>query len=238
MIVRDNGTVVHLITQPDHAALARRVMERWAPLHHAERRASILLAVEEHDNGWREPDAEPLVSPEGRVFDFINTPVEVRQSVWPRGVGRLAEDDTWAAALVAQHALTVYDRYRSDPAWDHFFVHMAATRDALVAASRHSDTQLRHDYAFVRIGDLISLIFCNEWDEEQSFDRWKFRREADRVIVTPDPFAGREIPLAVNARELPNGSYTSNEQLHEALRGAPWVTVTGRCVGATAPAVL
>ena len=30
-------------------------------------------------------------------------------------------DAPWAAALVAHHAITVYDRFRADPAWDDFF---------------------------------------------------------------------------------------------------------------------
>jgi hypothetical protein len=231
MIVRRHDPVLHLITQPDHAALARRVMERWAPLHDAERRASILLAVEEHDNGWREPDAEPLVDAGGGVYDFINTPAEVRQGVWPRGVSRLAEDDEWAAALVAQHAITIYDRYRPDPAWADFFPEMQRLRDALLTATRRTQAQLDHDYAFVRIGDLISLIFCNEWDEPQTFDRWSFRRDADRVLVSPDPFGGREIPLAVKARELPARGYASDQDLRQVLRHAPAVTLTGGCLG-------
>ena len=32
MIARVDGETVHLITQPDHARLARRIMERAAPL--------------------------------------------------------------------------------------------------------------------------------------------------------------------------------------------------------------
>ena len=73
MIVRTSDHVWHLITQPDHAALARRIMERFVPLHDVERRASILLAVEEHDNGWRELDAAPTVNPaNGQIFDFVS----------------------------------------------------------------------------------------------------------------------------------------------------------------------
>lgn len=226
MIVRHDGTL-HLISQPDHAALSRRVMERWAPLHDAERRASILLAVEEHDNGWQEPDAEPTVNSEGGINDFITIPADIRQAVWPRGVARLSHQDEWAAALVAQHAITVYDRNRTDRAWDRFFVQMAAMRDALLKATARTMAQLTHDYAFVRIGDLISLIFCNHWDEELSFDRWSFHREGDRVVVSPDAFGGREVPIAVRARELPARRYESDADLRQTLRHSPVVTLHG-----------
>lgn len=228
MIVRADGNVLHLISQPDHAALARRVMERWAPLHDAARRASILLAIEEHDNGWREPDAEPTVNvATGRVYDFVEIPAETRQAVWPRGVARLAHDDVWAAALVAHHAVTVYNRYQADPAWAAFFPHLEALRDDLIATAGRTFAQLTHDYAFVRIGDLISLLFCTRWDEPQGFDRWTFRRDGDRVLVSPDAFGGATLPVTVCAREIPARRYESDDDLRHTIRRSPVVTLSG-----------
>lgn len=228
MIVRAHDAILHLITQPDHAALARRVMERWAPLHDSERRASILLAVEEHDNGWREADAAPAVDPStGRIFDFVHAPAELRQSVWPRGVTRLATDDPWAAALVAHHAVTVYERYRSDSAWTEFFPRLERLRDTLMQPTRRTLAQLTHDYAFVRIGDLISLIFCAQWDEPHTYDAWTFRRDGDHVLVTPDPFNGRTVPMAITARQIPRRRYDGDLDLRRTLLTAPTVTVSG-----------
>ena len=129
MIVRSSGSEIELITQPDHAQLARRVMEHSRALHDHPRRNRILHAIGEHDNGWAELDAEPSVNGEtGEIFDFIHAPAAARQAVWPRAVARLAADP-WAAALVAQHALTAYDRYRSDPEWTGFFDEMTRTRE-------------------------------------------------------------------------------------------------------------
>jgi hypothetical protein len=232
MIVREHDQLLHLITQPDHAALSRRVMERWVPLHDAERRASVLLAIEEHDNGWREPDAHPNADPgSGRVYDFVNIPADIRQGVWPRGVVRLAHEDTWAAALVAHHAVTVYDRYRPDPAWTGFFPQLEGLRDELIASSRRTYAQLTNDYTFVRVGDLISLLFCTRWTEPQSFDRWTFTRDGDRVIVSPDAFAGREVPIAVNAREIPARPYADDIDLRHTIRMSPVVTLRGVVAG-------
>jgi uncharacterized protein DUF3891 len=226
MIVRSSPTTLHLITQPDHAALAGRIMRLWRPLQDSPRRASILLAVEEHDNGWREPDEAPLVDPAtGGVHDFITIPAEVRQAVWPRGIGRLSHDP-WAAALVAQHALTVYSRYRTDAGWGGFFEKMQTTRDGLLHETPLTLQQLEEDYAFVRIGDLLSLIFCTQWEGE-SFASWRFRRDGDSVGVTPDAFAGATVPIAITAREIPNRQYTSDADLHGVLRAAPAVALHG-----------
>ena len=88
-------------------------------------------------------DAAPTVDPEsGKVMDFVSAPLSVRHGVWPRGIARLA-DDPWAAALVAQHVLTVYDRYRSDDEWTAFFVEMAAARARMLRAGGHAPRRSR-----------------------------------------------------------------------------------------------
>src|SRR5687767_1565604 len=156
MIVRSGNGSTHLITQPDHAALSRRIMEHWLPLAHHARRASILEAVGEHDNGWRELDENPAIDRTGRVVDFVNAPSQVKQAVWPRGAARLA-GDPWTAALVAQHAIAVYDRFRGDAEWSSFFPEMQTIRDGYVRLAGLSLETLLGDYTFVRLGDLVSL---------------------------------------------------------------------------------
>src|SRR2546427_79192 len=144
---------VQLITQPDHAHLARTIMEHCVPLAARPRRAAVLHAIAEHDNGWAEEDAAPTVNPNtGTVVDFVSAPLSVRHAVWPRGIARLA-DDPWAAALVAQHAITVYDRFRPEAEWTSFFAEMEAARDAMLHTSGIPPGDLASDYVFVRVGD-------------------------------------------------------------------------------------
>jgi hypothetical protein len=226
MIVRAAGDRLQLITQPDHARLARRIMERCAPLRARPRADTILFAIREHDNGWTELDAAPMVdSSTGRIADFMTAPVPVRQQVWPRGVGRIQEP--WAAALVAQHALTIYDRYRERPEWSAFFATMEAMRDERLCESGGSLDELSADYAFVRLGDLVSLAFCTGWTEEQRFGDWAVQRFDSRIIVTPDAFGGTTIPFEITARELPDRPFTSDADLRDALGAATLTIVRG-----------
>ena len=231
MIVRPASDGVRLITQPDHAHLARTIMEHCVPLATNPRRHVILRAIAEHDNGWAEEDASPTVNPgTGEIIDFVNAPLVVRHSVWPRGVARLS-DDPWAAALVAQHAVTVYDRFRPDAAWAPFFVEMEHMRDGLVRTAKVPDRVLAADYAFVRLGDLISLTFCTGWTDEQRFGDWTIHLAGDRVVVKPDVFDGARIPFRIFAKQIHGERFESDAMLRRALSDATAISLEGEVAG-------
>lgn len=230
MIVRPGDGSQLLITQPDHAALAARIMREWRldGLPQSPRRDDILLAVAEHDNGWHEVDAAPVVdAASGGILDFVALPYELRTGVWPRAVRRL-EAWPYAAALVAQHALHVYRRYLEDPQWIPFFDTMQAMRDeALERAAGASLAQFIDDYRFVRIGDLASLTFCNGWSETQDEYGCSFTLDGTRLLVSPDPFGGELVPLEVPARRLTERTFTTPEAAAAAFARAEVVTVSG-----------
>jgi len=233
MIVRSVDDHVQLITQPDHAHLARRVMDVCVPLVARPRRGAILHAIAEHDNGWAEVDAAPTVSGNGGILDFVNVPLPVRHAVWPRGIARLV-DDPWAAALVAQHALTVYGRFRPDSDWTAFFAEMEAARAAMLRASGMALDDLADDYPFLRLGDLISLAFCTGSTEAQQFGDWTVQLAGARVVVTPDVFDGAIVPFEIEARTIRNRAFRTDPELHDALRQATVTTLRGSVAGKNA----
>jgi hypothetical protein len=231
MIVRPAGSGVHLITQPDHARLAGRIMERCAPLEAQPRRGSILRAIRDHDNGWADGDAAPGVHPAtGAIVDFITAPVEVRQGVWPRAVEMLA-DDSFAAALVAQHAMVAYDRLRPDPAWAAFFVGMAARRDAWLARTMATLEDLEADYVYLRLGDVISLAFCTGASGLPPYAGWTVESSGGVVVVSPDPFAGAVVPMEVEAKPLGAAAFASDDALRQAVAAATPMTLRGEVRG-------
>ncbi|HEV8239230.1 MAG TPA: DUF3891 family protein [Thermoanaerobaculia bacterium] len=235
MIVRPLGGGFQLITQLDHAHLARRIMERCVPLAARPRREPILLAIAEHDGGWVEIDAAPSFdAASGGVVDFVKAPLAVRQGVWPRAIARL-EGEPWAAALVAHHAWFVYERFRTgaDPEWSAFFTAMAAARDEQLAALGSTLDELLADYAFLRLGDLISLAFCNLAPEPLRHEEWTVRLAGTRVVVTPDAFGGAVVPFAIQAREIHGGPFRSAAALRAAFDEAAPTTLSGE-VGGTA----
>jgi uncharacterized protein DUF3891 len=229
VIVRTDSDPPLLITQPDHAALAATIMRGWVSggLPESPRNVAIMLAIQAHDNGWQEVDAEPCLDPAtGRVLDFIHVPEDVRHAVWKRGVARLA-GEPYAAALVAQHALHIYRRMRQQPGWRQFFVDMTAARDQHLTASHETIETLQREYAFLRLADLAALTFCgvetNGQAQEMGYD---IRLEGPHLIIAPDPYAGGAFDIEIAGRELAS-SFASVADARTAWQAAPRRTVAG-----------
>lgn len=234
MILRPEGGKLLAISQPDHAALAGRIMERWTldGLTVNPRRREILLAVAEHDNGWEPIDQKPLVDVEtGELLDFISATAVAKQEVWPRGVASLSHAP-YAAALVAQHAIHIYDRFCGDAEWDSFFAEMAAERDRYTALAGASLDELLPDYSFVRLGDLLSLTFCLAWTDAKTDEfGYTARLEGTNLRVQPDPFEGHSFALEIRARELPKQVYGSEAEAVAAFEAAPGRLLQGMISG-------
>jgi hypothetical protein len=193
-------------------------MSHCAALERHPRRAQILNAIASHDDGWAVEDAKPSIDPAtGEVADFIRARTEVRQGVWPRAVGLLAQDDPWAAALVAHHALTVYTRLRANPDWHAFFAKMGVIRDALIKKANLKPIDLESDYIYLRLGDLISLAFCTGSNDLNQFGGYRVELFREKVIVEPDLFAGYEVPIQITALELSKKRFRSDADLQEEL---------------------
>jgi hypothetical protein len=108
---------------------------------------------------------------------------------------------------------------------------MEARRDELVRTSGLTVSELLDDYTYIRIGDLVSLIFCNAWREELTYAGWSFRLDGWHVIVQPEAFGGRRVPMEIEARVLAEGPLTSDSELQDAFAAAPRLTISGSCGG-------
>jgi Protein of unknown function (DUF3891) len=236
MIIRKQAGDLLLITQPDHAALAARIMSAWCAdgLPASSRRDVILFATLHHDDGWLDVDAAPLVGAGGELLDFVNAPEPIRLGIWPRAVERL-QATPYAAALVAQHALHIYEAYRARGHAGAFFAEMEALRGRHLAnAAPLSLTDLMDDYFFVRMGDTLSLAFCNGWTDPLRQGRYEVRSIGSRLTVAPDPFEGREIPFDVPIRRLRTQPFTPDEA-SAAFVNAPSERLTGAASGSQLP---
>jgi hypothetical protein len=248
MIVREDGASLWLITQPDHAGLAADLMAAWRAdgLPDRPSRDAVMFATAQHDLGWTPLDAAPTVDPDrGRPVDFIAAAAPMKQQVWPGAVARLAEQSTYAAALVAQHALTIYRRFRGDAGWRTFFDTMEAARDRWFSSDVRPDgtsggpidppvparLTFLQDYATLRTGDLLSLTFCNGWTEREHAEGYTIALRGRELTVAPDAFGGAHVPFRVRARRIPARGYASDDELRAVLAQAPDEFLTGTAIG-------
>jgi hypothetical protein len=165
----------------------------------------------------------------------MTAPDPVKHVVWPRAVDRLADTSPYAAALVAQHAIFVYDSHRDEPAWAEFFRGLRARRDDLRARAGHTPEELDTDYPYLSIVDLLSLTFCNGWRDDH--ERFSIRTRCDEhgIVIAPSPFADDSVPLRVRGRRLADRRYASAADLRAAFEDAPMEILEGQTRGA-APA--
>jgi len=80
------------------------------------------------------------------------------------------------------------------------------------------------------MGDLLSLIFCNDWRERYCDGAYEARFDGARLRISPDPFKGREVPLTLSARQLPSRSFRTPREASEAL-ASPLVRLTAVASG-------
>jgi hypothetical protein len=225
MLVIDQGETLRLITQNDHARLARQVIALWRKgglLEHPQRR-EILFAVGEHDNGWREADAVPLVDrSNGRPHDFRSYPDDDRIAIWCRGVDRHAATRPIAALLIAHHAEALHSDRRGRTLWKPFFDHLENLRSDLFDRCQRDPRSLDRDYEFLAFADSLSLGACGVWSERTlSWRGYTARFQPGGISIDPFPLAG-PTTLSVPSRTLPNRRFAGEADLGEELAASRW----------------
>ncbi len=230
MIVVDLGPELLFVTQPDHAHFAGELLGLWRadglPAH--PRRAEILFAGREHDNGWREADAAPRWNAaSGRPHDFVSMPREDRIAIWERGTARYAGSHPYAALLVARHARTLHRDRAGEPDWKDFMDFLQELERGLREETAVAPDEVAADYRFLDLADLISLAALNRAPERFSRHGMTGRRQGDTVFLDPFPFAG-STAFAVPCRRISNRSYSGDADLGGELVAARWETVRAR----------
>lgn len=222
MIVVDLGLELRIITQPDHACFASELLSLWRagrmPDH--SRRADLLFAVREHDNGWREEDAAPRLDPRGdRPVDFRNLPSREREELWRRAILRYAAERPYVALVIAEHA-----RYLSSVAqesWNDLLQHIDTARSGWLAAAGVSEETILEDARILRMVDTLSLALCQSSSEFLADPRHRAQVAGDSLFLNPFPLAGAT-SFRIPCRYISKQIYSGDRQLAVTLASARW----------------
>lgn len=222
MIIVEEDSGLRFITQPDHARFSAQLLELWRAdgLPEHPHRAELLFAVREHDNGWREADAAPMVDQAtGKAHDFLTYPEGPRIEIWKRGVERYAESHPYAALLILEHARALHSP--TDDAWSRFLADLEQRRSQQLEELALDEATMRADYRFLRLADKLSLTVCNQWQKPLAFAGYESQAGGDWLRLSPFPLTGATT-FAIPCRTIPGRPYESDTDLGAKLAAARW----------------
>jgi hypothetical protein len=104
---------------------------------------------------------------------------------------------------------------------------MTARRDAAVARAGLLADDLEQDYRWLRLADLVSLVFCAGWTDTHEAFGYSIHGAHGDVLIAPDPFGGRHVPLTVAARVLSKARFADAADAARCWRDAGLVELGG-----------
>jgi len=232
MIVASEQDSWRFVTQPDHAAFAAELLSLWraegVPEH--PRRADLLFAVREHDNGWREADAAPRWDRERRrPHDFLTILRAARIEIWERGVSRFAGERPYAALLITRHARRLHRDRRGDAEWAGLLEMLDELERGLAEAAGAGEEEIAVDDRLLDRMDTLSLAACNGWTDP-------FERHGVHALLRDGALALDPFPLAgattfrIPCRRIAQRDYGGDAALGGELAAARWSELTVRVV--------
>jgi len=230
MIVVTEQHTWRFITQPDHAAFAAELLSLWradgVPDH--PRRAELLFAVREHDNGWREEDAAPRWNPERRrPHDFLTMPRPARIEVWERGVSRFAGEHPYAALLITRHARRLHRDRSGAEEWQALLETLDELERGLAEATGATEEEIAADDRLLDRADALSLSACSGWMDPFELHGTHARLLEGSLQLDPFPLAGATT-FRIPCRRVAACDYGGDAALGGELAAARWTELTIR----------
>lgn len=153
----------HLVTaQPEHARQSAVLAAHLGAIFlgdHGDRR-TLLVAAHHHDDGWREWEQSPRITPDGLPVDFLAMEREEHFAIWERAIfGTLQRHGPGPASLIARHAMGLFTSH--DHAADAYFDELIRTLESRAwpgMAPEEARLRAERGFAALYLCDLLSLI--------------------------------------------------------------------------------
>lgn len=246
-----------LISQPAHAWLSGQLAQHWGNerISSPEPYQTIVLATTMHDNGWHEKEGIPILNAEMQPLDFLGPELDKVKGVYKRCVTQMMQVDPYAAILVNRHIQTIYHSRavhkrdpieRLQPLLDDLKMQELSTIQNLKTHPVYhnyldADT-LDHNYRILRTCDLLSLFVCGAFParsvDEIPFTYGEPRGKVNCVMldehtlqVSPNLFNQAEITVYLQARVIPQRTFSSEAEYQEVFENAEFITLKKTIVG-------
>jgi hypothetical protein len=239
MLTHPDGDHMVCIGQASHAWVSGQLARRWGNDRFArpEPFDEVCLGTEQHDVGMAEWDLAPTLDPDtGGPTTFMRMPLTTHLELWSAAPSKVLSQSPYAALLVSMHGHALYARRdTAEPDTDdsravrRFVEEQEALQRGLLANLGEDPARARANQKLVWALDFMSLAPLMGWfpDDVPAPDGTAIavRPTADMAFTAdPWPFADDEFSVRYQGRRL-DGPAESEQELHEALAAAPWVTV-------------
>lgn len=177
-----------LALQIDHSRVAGYLAAHWGNDVFAEPRpySSVVLAAQEHDNGWWEWEIKPSLNDRGYPLDYITDGSlkylgQLRLDFYKHGVERVVREDPYAGLIVLMHGIGLFNKaygllaYMPDhttrPDVQAYIRDQDALRQRVLAELRRSeefrefstDEVIWKNFKLMQVYDTFAQFLCNRY---------------------------------------------------------------------------
>ena len=231
MIVNSTTKGWEVIFQRAHELLAVQLGWQWQPRYRPQRWLETLTAIGDHDNQQDEWQRAEHLSKAGAPLDFSQKDFSLQQA---RNVVRVARyKSQYVALLISMHVSYLYEKLRGQSAAiDQLLNEQKENQQQWRKALHLTKEQAESAYRLLHWCDRCSLILCRrqlpederrleifQGPDGQTHHIWQ-RSKDGSLGVAPWPFKQKEFDVHVEARQLEQLKFESDEELATALMAA------------------
>ena len=187
MVIGYDEERLMLVLQIDHSRVAGLLAAHWGNDQFDVPRpySSMVLAAQEHDNGWYDWEIRPTLGLDGHPLDYIGSRDHMGSMVWldfqRGGVERVAAQDPYAGYIASMHIsglltqgmglLPYMKDYTGDTEVAEYLEQQGQFRQGLLqdirsadeTAQEASDEHLWNNFKLMEIYDQMAQFICNRY---------------------------------------------------------------------------
>ena len=239
MIVTQTDKGWRIIHQQAHGLLAFQLALQWRvdkrPVHWVE----TLVALTEHDDGQDAWEGENHLTSAGAPMDFqvLEYSVEQVQKMIQIGL----EKSRWNALMLSMHTSFLYESKRGQDEGLDLFLDQQRNDNQPKWRRQYGATKAEAEYAysFLQWCDALSLILCQDQvpPEQRRLEisigpdkipYFILQRKDGTLGIEPWPFEADTFDVHVESFQLTQLSFSSDNELYNALQDAPIEVLTWR----------
>jgi hypothetical protein len=167
MIIMEQEKSYFMATQNDHAKMAVQIARNCKDEYFFDHQQTqeVLLAIEEHDRGWIEPDTSPIWNDQtDKPYSFIDYPTVLKIAFYKKGLDEVEKMSKYAGLLCSLH-YSSFIQDADDPTVKEFWNEEKHRQELLlkelqIAGNEEKNATLMYHLDLLKFCDYLSLFIC------------------------------------------------------------------------------